>query len=144
MSEHPIESLMGVTMQKIREMVDVNTIIGDPITTPDGTVIVPVSQVSYGFASGGSDFPSKKDGRDCFGGGSGAGIKITPVGFLTVCKGDVRMIPVTESEGTFDKVMDIVPEAFDKIGSFFKKDKKKNKDNGTTPEITVDDNEVEM
>lgn len=92
MSEHPIESLMGVTMQKIREMVDVNTIIGDPITTPDGTVIVPVSQVSYGFASGGSDFPSKKDGRDCFGGGSGAGIKITPVGFLTVCKGEVRMI----------------------------------------------------
>ena len=100
MSEHPIESLMGVTMQKIREMVDVNTIIGDPITTPDGTVIVPVSQVSYGFASGGSDFPSKKDGRDCFGGGSGAGIKITPVGFLTVCKGEVRMIPVTERYNT--------------------------------------------
>lgn len=144
MSEHPIESLMGVTMQKIREMVDVNTIIGDPITTPDGTVIVPVSQVTYGFASGGSDFPSKKDGKDCFGGGSGAGIKITPVGFLTVSKGDIRMIPVGESEGAFDKVMDFVPEAFDKIGSFFKKDKKKKTTSGETPEITVDDNEVEM
>lgn len=144
MSEHPIESLMGVTMQKIKEMVDVNTIIGDPITTPDGTVIVPVSQVSYGFASGGSDFPSKKDGKDCFGGGSGAGIKITPVGFLTVSKGEVKMVGVGESDGTLDKVIDLVPEAFDKIGSIFKKDKKKKAKFDKTPEITVDDNEVEL
>ncbi len=145
MSEHPIESLMGVTMQKIKEMVDVNTIIGDPITTPDGTVVVPVSKVSYGFASGGSDFPSKKDGKDCFGGGSGAGITINPVGFLTVCKGQVKMIGIGESDGTLDKAIAMVPDVFDKVTSFLKKDKKdKKKDkNGKTPEITVTETEVE-
>ena len=69
--DHPINSLMDTTMEKIKEMVDVNTIIGDPITSPDGTIIIPVSKVSYGFASGGSDFPTKKENKDCFGGGSG-------------------------------------------------------------------------
>ncbi|MCI6495554.1 MAG: GerW family sporulation protein, partial [Anaeromassilibacillus sp.] len=91
MEEHPINKLMDTTMQKIKEMVDVNTIIGDPITTPDGTTIIPISKVSYGFAAGGTDFPSKRENRDNFGGGSGAGVSITPIGFLTVCKGDVRM-----------------------------------------------------
>ena len=144
MSEHPIESLMGVTMQKIKEMVDVNTIIGDPITTPDGTVIVPVSKVSYGFASGGSDFPSKKDGKNCFGGGSGAGITINPVGFLTVNRGEVKMIGVGENDGTLDKALAMVPDVFDKVTGFFKKDKKGNKDKTEkTPVITVDDSEAE-
>ena len=144
MSEHPIESLMGVTMQKIKEMVDVNTIIGDPITTPDGTVIVPVSKVSYGFASGGSDFPSKKDGKNCFGGGSGAGITINPVGFLTVNRGEVKMIGVGENDGTLDKALAMVPDVFDKVTGFFKKDKKGNKDKtDKTPVITVDDSESE-
>ncbi|MCI7084590.1 sporulation protein YtfJ, partial [bacterium] len=73
MSDHPINGLMQTTMQKIKEMVDVNTIVGDPITSPDGTIIIPVSKVSYGFASGGSDFPTKKENKECFGGGSGAG-----------------------------------------------------------------------
>ena len=143
MSEHPIESLMGVTMQKIKEMVDVNTIIGDPITTPDGTVIVPVSKVTYGFASGGSDFPSKKDGKDCCGGGCGAGITINPVGYLTVSKGEVKMIGVGESDGTLDKAIAMVPDVFDKVSSFFKNDKKKDK-SGKTPEIDVNDDEVQL
>ncbi|MBQ9673066.1 MAG: GerW family sporulation protein [Ruminococcus sp.] len=147
MSEHPIESLMGVTMQKIKEMVDVNTIVGDPITTPDGTVIVPVSKVSYGFASGGSDFPSKKDGRDCFGGGSGAGITINPVGFLTVSKGEVRLVNIGEEEGSLEKMISAVPDVVDKISSFFKKDKKSADSKKTppakTPEVTVEDSEVE-
>ena len=144
MSEHPIESLMGVTMQKIKEMVDVNTIIGDPITTPDGTVIVPVSKVSYGFASGGSDFPSKKDGKNCFGGGSGAGITINPVGFLTVHRGEVKMIGVGENDGTLDKAIAMVPDVFDKVTGFFKKDKKDKKNKpDKTPVITVDDSEAE-
>ena len=71
--EHPIGSLMDTTMEKIKEMIDVNTIIGEPITSPDGTLIIPVSKVSYGFAAGGSDLPTKKENKDCFGGGSGAG-----------------------------------------------------------------------
>ncbi|MCH5201811.1 MAG: GerW family sporulation protein [Oscillospiraceae bacterium] len=144
MNEHPIESLMGVTMQKIKEMVDVNTIIGDPITTPDGTVIVPVSKVSYGFASGGSDFPSKKDGKDCFGGGSGAGITINPVGFLTVSKGEIRMVGVGEKDGSLDKAIGMVPDLFDKVSDLFKKKKNNKKDgSSTTPEVIVTDTEVE-
>jgi sporulation protein YtfJ len=147
MSEHPIESLMGVTMQKIKEMVDVNTIIGDPITTPDGTVIVPVSKVSYGFASGGSDFPSKKDGKNCFGGGSGAGITINPVGFLTVSKGEVKLVNIGEEEDSIEKLVSLVPDVMDKVSSLFKKgksDKKtKTKESSTkTPEVTVDDTEI--
>ena len=77
--EHPIGSLMDTTMEKIKEMIDVNTIIGEPITSPDGTLIIPVSKVSYGFAAGGSDLPTKKENKDCFGGGSGAGVTIQPV-----------------------------------------------------------------
>ena len=85
--EHPIGSLMNITMEKIKEMIDVNTIVGTPITSADGTLIIPVSKVSYGFASGGSDLPTKKENKDCFGGGSGAGVTIQPVAFLTVYQG---------------------------------------------------------
>ena len=78
--EHPIGNLMDTTMNKIKEMVDVNTIVGEPITAPDGTLIIPVSKVTYGFAAGGSDLPTKKENKDCFGGGSGAGVTI-PVSY---------------------------------------------------------------
>lgn len=123
--EHPINGLMDTTMEKIKEMVDVNTIIGDPITSPDGTIIIPVSKVSYGFASGGSDFPTKKESKDCFGGGSGAGITIQPIAFLTVFRGDVKLIPVEKYEGAADRVVGMMPELVDKVSSLFKKDKKK-------------------
>lgn len=125
MSDHPINSLMDTTMEKIKEMVDVNTIIGDPITSPDGTIIIPVSKVSYGFASGGSDLPTKKENNDCFGGGSGAGVTIQPVAFLTVYKGDVKLIPVDKYDGAADRVVGMVPDLVDKVSSLFKKDKKK-------------------
>ena len=85
--EHPIQGMMGTAMQKIREMIDVNTIIGDPITTPDGTVIIPVSKVSFGFGSGGSDWPNKNTAKDLFGGGAGAGISINPLAFLVISNG---------------------------------------------------------
>ena len=123
--DHPINGLMDTTMEKIKEMVDVNTIIGDPITSPDGTIIIPVSKVSYGFASGGSDFPTKKESKDCFGGGSGAGITIQPIAFLTVFRGDVKLIPVEKYEGAADRVVGMMPELVDKVSSLFKKDKKK-------------------
>ncbi len=123
MSDHPINSLMDTTMKKIKEMIDVNTIIGDPITTPDGTTIIPVSKVSYGFASGGSDLPTKRENKDCFGGGSGAGVTINPVAFLSVSKGNVKLIPIEKYDGAVDRIVGMVPDLFDKVTDMFKKDK---------------------
>ncbi len=122
MSEHPINSLLDTSLKKIKELIDVNTIIGDPITAPDGTTIIPVSKVSYGFASGGSDLPTKKENRDCFGGGSGAGVTIQPIGFLSIVKGNVKFIPIEKYDGAADRIVGMIPEAFDKISSFIKKD----------------------
>ena len=135
--EHPIGNLMNITMGKIKEMIDVNTIIGDPITSPDGTLIIPVSKVSYGFASGGSDLPTKKENKDCFGGGSGAGVTIQPVAFLTVYQGDVRLVSVDSEEGTADKLVNMIPDVLKKVKGVFKKDKSESADDFS--EITQDD-----
>ena len=125
MSEHPIQGLMGTSMEKIREMVDVNTIIGDPITCPDGTVIIPVSKVGFGFAAGGSDWPSKQP-KELFGGASGAGISIQPLAFLVVSKGEVKILQLDNSENTADRMVGIVPEIIQSIGDLFgKKEKEK-------------------
>ena len=125
---HPIEGMMGTTMEKIREMTDSNTIIGDPITTPDGTVIIPVSKVSFGFGSGGSDWPTKATSKDAFGGGVGAGISIQPLAFLVVSNGNVRLLQMTEeSENPVDRMVNLVPDVIDKIGGLISgagKDKK--------------------
>lgn len=123
MSDHPINGLMDTTLKKIKELVDVNTIIGDPITSPDGTTIIPISKVSYGFAAGGSDLPTKKDNRECFGGGTGAGVTINPVAFLTIFQGNVRLIPVEKHDGAADRIVDAVPDVIDKVATLFKKDK---------------------
>lgn len=135
--EHPIGNLMNTTMEKIKEMIDVNTIIGDPITSPDGTLIIPVSKVIYGFASGGSDLPTKKENKDCFGGGSGAGVTIQPVAFLTVYQGDVRLVSVDSEEGTADKLVNMIPDVLKKVKGVFKKDKSESADDFS--EITQDD-----
>lgn len=135
--EHPIGSLMDTTMEKIKEMIDVNTIIGEPITSPDGTLIIPVSKVSYGFAAGGSDLPTKKENKDCFGGGSGAGVTIQPVAFLTVYQGDVRLVSVDREEGTADKLVNMIPDILKKVKGVFKKDKSESADDFS--EITQDD-----
>ena len=135
--EHPIGSLMDTTMEKIKEMIDVNTIIGEPITSPDGTLIIPVSKVSYGFAAGGSDLPTKKENKDCFGGGSGAGVTIQPVAFLTVYQGDVRLVSVDREEGTADKLVNMIPDVLKKVEGVFKKDKSESADDFS--EITQDD-----
>lgn len=142
--EHPIGSLMNITMEKIKEMVDVNTIVGEPITSPDGTLIIPVSKVSYGFASGGSDLPTKKENKDCFGGGSGAGVTIQPVAFLTVYQGDVRLVSV-DGGGTLDNIVGMIPDVVTKVKDIVGK-KKKKKDDETDlndfSEITVDDIDI--
>ncbi len=124
---------MNTTMQKIKEMVDVNTIIGDPITSPDGTVVIPVSKISYGFASGGTDLPTKKESKDCFGGGSGAGVTIQPVAFLAICNGNVQLLPIEKYDGATDRVVGIVPDLVDKVTALFKKDKKDKKSEEEAP-----------
>ncbi|MBS5660299.1 MAG: GerW family sporulation protein [Clostridiales bacterium] len=130
--EHPIQGMMGTAMQKIREMIDVNTIIGDPITTPDGTVIIPVSKVSFGFGSGGSDWPNKNTAKDLFGGGAGAGISINPLAFLVISNGEVKLLQMSFSSNTADKMVNMVPDVIDKISGLVsgssKKDAKEKKD----------------
>ncbi|MDP4153072.1 MAG: GerW family sporulation protein [Bacillota bacterium] len=125
MADHPILGLMSTALAKIKEMVDVNTIIGDPITTPDGTVILPVSKVCFGFASGGSDYPPKNgmqpSPNPAFGGGSGAGISITPIAFLVCTDGNVKLIQIADNSTTVDRIVCMVPELVDKISSKFKK-----------------------
>ena len=122
MSEHPIESMMGTTMDKIKEMADVNTVIGDPITTADGTVIIPISKVSYGFASGGSDFPSKvQSEKEFFGGGTGAGIAINPIAFLTISNGNVKLLQIDPYNSSADRIVGMVPDVVDKISGIVSK-----------------------
>ena len=116
-----LPNMLDKTIAKIREMVDVNSVIGDPITTPDGVTIIPVSKVSVGFGGGGSDFVSKNlnHHENPFGGGVGAGVKVTPIAFLVIKEGSVRMIPVAlPANTTADRLVEMVPDTLDKICSF--------------------------
>ena len=134
MSEHPIQGLMSTAMQKIREMIDVNTIIGDPITTPDGITIIPVSKVSFGFASGGSDLPAKVQ-KELFGGGSGAGITINQIAFLVVGNGDVKLLQLNDGDvGAIGKAVEMVPDVIDKFADLFSKKDKAPKKAKSEPE----------
>lgn len=116
-----LPNMLEATIAKIREMVDVNSVIGDPIVTHDGVTIIPVSKVSVGFAGGGSDFVSKNVNKqeNPFGGGAGGGVKVTPVAFLVVKDGNVRMLPVAApASTTADRIVEMVPDLLDKVGSF--------------------------
>ena len=129
MSEHPIEGMMGTTLDKIRQMVDVNTVMGDPVTTPDGTVIIPISKISYGFASGGSDLPSKTHAeKNYFGGGAGAGVTVTPLAFLTISGGNVRLLQIDPYNSSADRVIGMIPEVADKINEFMNSRKEKKRE----------------
>jgi sporulation protein YtfJ len=121
-----VSDLMGISMEKIKEMTDVDSIIGEPIKLEDGTTIIPVSKVSYGFASGGSDLPSKSE-KNLFGGGAGAGVSIKPEGFLVVSGGNAKMVSVNSSSDPISSLVSSVPEVVDKISDFIKK-KKDNSD----------------
>lgn len=133
MNEHPIEDLMVTAMNSIRDMVDVNTIIGEPIEAPGNIVIIPISKVGFGFASGGSEFNGetideykKKDKEEAiqyrlpFGGGSGAGVSITPVAFLVVQSNNVKLLPVNHTS-SIDKLLDYVPDLIEKVNSMLNK-----------------------
>lgn len=120
MANKNVEGLMGVSVDKIRGMVDADTVVGTPINLEDGTTLIPVSKISYGFASGGSDLPSKSN-AELFGGGAGAGINITPVAFITVKDGSINILPIADKPAAADRVVSMVPEMVDK---FFNKKKK--------------------
>lgn len=121
MAEHPIQGMMDTAMSNIKSMIDVNTIVGDPVTTPDGTVIIPISTVSFGFGAGGSEFSgTKKQAGDfkqdpLFGGGCGGGAKVKPVAFMVVGNGTVKLLPATQESSGMDKISELIPEVFDKI-----------------------------
>lgn len=124
MSDHPIEGLMATAMQKIKEMVDVNTIIGEPVRVSPDMAIIPVSRVSLGFASGGSDFAGKKESANLFGGGAGAGMTIVPVGFLVVKAGEVKLLQLRETGGVADAIITGAPDLIETIKKAFSKEGK--------------------
>jgi sporulation protein YtfJ len=131
MENHPIENLMKTTMEGIRDMVDVNTIVGDAVESKDGSLIIPISKVSFGFASGGSEFSSTKNDLSSskypFGGGAGAGVSVKPVAFLVIKNETIRLLPV-DQDNTFDKIVDSIPQIIDTFKNMFKSDKE-SKDN---------------
>ena len=122
MKEKSANGILSTTIEKVRDLVDVSTIIGEPITLPDGLTIIPVSKVTYGFASGGSDFPSKNN-VELFGGAGGAGITINPVAFLVVKDGDVTIKHIVSNDNAVERAVSLVPEMFDKVTNLAKKKK---------------------
>lgn len=124
--KHPLNDLMSTTIDKINQMVDTNTIVGQPITTPDGVTLIPISKVSFGFGSGGGDY-GKTTPKENFGGGSAAGVKIDPVAFIVIKDGITRILPVAvPPTSTMERIVEKVPEIMDKMEKRF--DKKQEKD----------------
>lgn len=118
--KNPLRDVMNATMEKVHEMVDTNNIVGEPITTPDGVTLIPISRVSFGFGSGGGDYG--KSGARNFGGGGGAGVKIDPVAFLVIKDGSTRIMPVAVPPvSSIERIVDMAPDLVDKIGKFFEK-----------------------
>jgi len=113
--EQTIEGLMKTTMENIKEMIDVNTVVGNPVETSDGTVIIPISKVGFAFVSGGGNvLGNNQDNSKSFAGGSGAGVTVCPVGFLSIYQGQLRMIPASFNT-TLDRIIDLIPRFIDKI-----------------------------
>lgn len=122
MKEKSANGILSTTIEKVRDLVDVSTIIGEPINLPDGLTIIPVSKVTYGFASGGSDFPSKNN-VELFGGAGGAGITINPVAFIVVKDGEVTIKHIMSNENAVERAVTMVPEMFDKVSNLINKKK---------------------
>ena len=122
---NPIGKLKQSTMDNVKDMLKVDTVVGDPICTPDGITLVPISRISVGFGGGGVEFTQKKIGGDRpYGGGNATGVKIEPIGFLVIKEGVIRMINVTPpANTTIDRLIDLVPQVMDKVDSFIEKQK---------------------
>ncbi len=129
MAEHPIKGLMETAMSSIKEMVDVNTIVGNAVSAPDGSIIIPISKVSFGFGAGGSEFGERSqiapDANANFGGGSGGGAVIEPVAFMVVGQGQIRLMPMDKESSPVEDIIEKVPTLIDKVAEFFKKKDKK-------------------
>ena len=123
MKEQSAAGILETTIEKVKNLVSVSTIIGEPMQVEGGITIIPVSKVTYGFASGGSDFPSKNN-QEIFGGGGGAGVTITPVAFLVIADGEVTIKHITAFDNAAERVVNLVPEMFDKVTSVVNKAKK--------------------
>ena len=127
MDKNPIGELMQNTMENVKNILKVDTVVGDPIYTPDGITLVPISKISVGFGGGGVEFGDKK-GSDVrpYGGGNATGVKIDPIGFLVIKDGTVRMVNVTPpANNTVDRVIELVPQVLDRVDAFIDKQKKK-------------------
>jgi sporulation protein YtfJ len=125
MQEHPIQGLMTTTMENLKDIVEVNTIIGDPVESPDGSVIIPVSKLGFGFAAGGSEFKSggqhsSEDEELPFGGGSGGGVSITPIAFLIVSEKGIKMVHLDQQTHIYEKMLDYAPQVIEKIQQMLK------------------------
>lgn len=136
MPDHPIQGLMKTTMESIKEMIDVNTIVGEPVQSPDGQVIIPISRVCFGFASGGTEFNGKvnrNDGQGTndekklpFGGGTGAGVSVQPVAFIVVGNGNMKLLPVDQNANVINSILDLIPKMAACIQNKFKDKESKN------------------
>ncbi|MCR3760201.1 GerW family sporulation protein [Clostridium felsineum] len=151
MDNNPIESFMKTTMENIKGMIDVNTIVGEPIKNTDGSLIIPISKVSFGFASGGSEFNNHENSTDIknvypFGGGAGAGVSLKPIAFLVIKEDSIRLLPLN-AENTYEKVVDMLPQLLEMCKGFShksKKDKCCNKEKkNDSPEEKTEPNEKE-
>lgn len=137
MEEHPIQGLMTTAMESLQSLVEVNTIVGDPVETKDGSVIIPVSKVGFGFAAGGSEFNSKESSSNDseatlpFGGGSGGGVSITPIAFLIMRENHIKMIHMDQQAHLYEKLLDYTPQVIEKIEQMVKEMGTKN-NNGNT------------
>lgn len=136
-NKHPIESLMQSTLENLKDMIDVNTVIGDGIESPDGSFILPISKVSFGFASGGSEIPKSKDDKFPFGGGSGSGVSVKPVAFLVIKDDTVRILPVDQNN-TYDRIVDTIPQVIDMLKNHLCKNKKSTYEKNSNEEDNIE------
>ena len=136
MAEKPVQELMASALEKMRDLVDSNTVIGSPINIQDGTTILPISKISFGFVSGGTDFASKTQ-KDLFGGAASSGASISPVGFLVIKDGNVRLMQLAEGGATVDRLVNMVPEVIDKVEGFVNSKTGKKKETTVVTEDTV-------
>lgn len=146
MTDHPIEGLMKTTMNSLKEMVDVNTIIGDPVQSPDGLVIIPVSKISFGFASGGTEFNKNSDKDDQnskefpFGGGSGAGVSVQPVGFIVAGNNQIKLLTVDEGNTALSNLFDFMNKITDTIQQTINKNKDNSANQNSNPNTDTNTN----
>ena len=131
-----VKDLVRTSLDKVKELSDADTIIGDPIKL-DGVTIIPVSKVSYGFAAGGSDLPSKTS-SELFGGGTGGGVTIQPIAFIVVANGDVKLLQINQDKSSTGAIVNLVPELFDKVQGLFSKKKADDEPLGVTHDINTE------